>query len=134
MKNKRVIVSFFLLGFIFLVSCSQNNPSIKLSGIEVEKTETDAENFKPYQTVTDKEEIKIIQEITKQLDDTAVPDIAFEGPTNYQFYFTYDVKDADVKPAVYQLQKVTHTDVYRLNNLELSVDDSRAVQKILIEK
>ena len=132
MKNKRMIVSFLLLGFIFLVGCSQNNPSIKLSGIEVEKTDT--ENFKPYQTITDKEEIKIIQEITKKLDDTAVPDIAFEGPTNYQFYFTYDTKDADVKPVVYQLQKVTNTDVYRLNNLELSVDDSRAVQKILIEK
>ncbi|MGX7023813.1 hypothetical protein [Vagococcus hydrophili] len=132
MKNKRMIVSFLLLGFIFLVGCSQNNPSIKLSGIEVEKTDT--ESFKPYQTITDKEEIKIIQEITKKLDDTAVPDIALEGPTNYQFYFTYDTKDADVKPVVYQLQKVTNTDVYRLNNLELSVDDSRAVQKILIEK
>lgn len=134
MKNKRVIINCLVLLLVFLAGCTQNKSTIKLTGIEVQKSDSSSGYFKPYKTISSKEDIKIIKKITEKLDKQDINDIALVAPIEYQFNFTLDTKNADNKPVVYQLQRVTGDEVFRMNNLDLSLEDSRTLQKILIAK
>ena len=134
MKNKRVIISCLVLLLVFLAGCAHNKSTIKLTGIEVQKLDSGLEDFKPYKTISSKEDIKTIKKITEKLDNQDINDIALVAPIEYQFNFTFDTKNADNKPVVYQLQRLTGDEVFRMNNLDLSLEDSRTLQKILIAK